>query len=108
MAGAAGMIGRFCPVSCAALELSGDWLSRLERAVHIREVTGSNPVSPTKVTSHESGASAPLSCTHRPERMPESGLVEFPLSSVSCMELLQQQDTDRRESVGRVMPSPRR
>ena len=25
----------------------GDWLSRLERAVHIREVTGSNPVSPT-------------------------------------------------------------
>ena len=26
---------------------SGDWLSRLERAVHIREVTGSNPVSPT-------------------------------------------------------------
>ena len=28
-------------------DLSGDWLSRLERAVHIREVTGSNPVSPT-------------------------------------------------------------
>ncbi len=27
--------------------LKGDWLSRLERAVHIREVTGSNPVSPT-------------------------------------------------------------
>ena len=27
--------------------LRGDWLSRLERAVHIREVTGSNPVSPT-------------------------------------------------------------
>src|SRR5918994_134893 len=25
----------------------GDWLSRLERTVHIREVTGSNPVSPT-------------------------------------------------------------
>jgi hypothetical protein len=39
---------------------------------------------------------------------PKSGLVEFPLSSVSYMELLQQQDTDRRESVGRVMPSPRR
>ena len=37
-----------------------------------------------------------------------SGLVEFPLSSVSYMELLQEQDTDRRESVGRVMPSPRR
>ncbi len=36
----------------------------------------------------------------------ESGLVEFPLSSVSCMELLQQQDTNRRESAGRVMPSP--
>jgi hypothetical protein len=33
---------------------------------------------------------------------------ESPLSSVSYMELLQQQDTDRRESVGRVMPSPRR
>ncbi len=27
----------------------GDWLSWLERAVHIREVTGSNPVSPTIV-----------------------------------------------------------
>jgi hypothetical protein len=26
---------------------SGEWLSRLERSVHIREVTGSNPVSPT-------------------------------------------------------------
>ena len=26
---------------------SGEWLSRLERTVHIREVTGSNPVSPT-------------------------------------------------------------
>lgn len=25
----------------------GDWLSWLERTVHIREVTGSNPVSPT-------------------------------------------------------------
>ena len=25
----------------------GEWLSRLERTVHIREVTGSNPVSPT-------------------------------------------------------------
>ncbi len=25
----------------------GEWLSRLERSVHIREVTGSNPVSPT-------------------------------------------------------------
>ena len=29
----------------------GDWLSRLERTVHIREVTGSNPVSPTKIAS---------------------------------------------------------
>ena len=29
----------------------GDWLSRLERAVHIREVTGSNPVSPTTPAS---------------------------------------------------------
>ena len=28
----------------------GDWLSWLERTVHIREVTGSNPVSPT--TTH--------------------------------------------------------
>lgn len=26
---------------------TGDWLSWLERTVHIREVTGSNPVSPT-------------------------------------------------------------
>jgi hypothetical protein len=26
---------------------AGDWLSWLERTVHIREVTGSNPVSPT-------------------------------------------------------------
>ena len=34
----------------------GDWLSRLERAVHIREVTGSNPVSPTTVTSTEAGS----------------------------------------------------
>lgn len=25
----------------------GDWLSWLERCVHIAEVTGSNPVSPT-------------------------------------------------------------
>src|SRR6266545_6973017 len=34
----------------AQADPSGDWLSRLERAVHIREVTGSNPVSPTIVT----------------------------------------------------------
>jgi hypothetical protein len=30
-----------------ALPVVGDWLSWLERTVHIREVTGSNPVSPT-------------------------------------------------------------
>jgi hypothetical protein len=29
---------------------AGDWLSWLERTVHIREVTGSNPVSPTTFT----------------------------------------------------------
>ena len=33
------------PVRCR--DPRGDWLSRLERTVHIREVTGSNPVSPT-------------------------------------------------------------
>ena len=32
----------------------GDWLSWLERTVHIREVTGSNPVSPT--THHDPAA----------------------------------------------------
>jgi len=99
------------------------------------------------MTSHESGASAPLSCTHRPERMPASAWnpgsdrfltiirsprhriyldfkdwvdrakaasgrpsqpehADFPLSSVSCMELLQQQDMDRRETVARdAMPA---
>ena len=40
---------------------SGDWLSRLERTVHIREVTGSNPVSPTTVTSQTAGPSGPVS-----------------------------------------------
>ena len=32
---------------CDVASFQGDWLSWLERAVHIREVTGSNPVSPT-------------------------------------------------------------
>ena len=32
---------------CGLAMSQGDWLSRLERTVHIREVTGSNPVSPT-------------------------------------------------------------
>ena len=38
-------VGRGCGYDRRAFP--GDWLSRLERAVHIREVTGSNPVSPT-------------------------------------------------------------
>jgi hypothetical protein len=36
----------------------GDWLSRLERPVHIRKVTGSNPVSPT-IRFARPGARAP-------------------------------------------------
>ena len=36
--------GRACGYDSAP---TGDWLSRLERPVHIRKVTGSNPVSPT-------------------------------------------------------------
>ena len=46
----------------------GDWLSRLERTVHIREVTGSNPVSPTIDTSQreaESRATTPLPGSRR-------------------------------------------
>ena len=41
---------------CDVASFQGDWLSWLERAVHIREVTGSNPVSPTTVTSMEAGS----------------------------------------------------
>ena len=40
------------------LFLTGDWLSWLERAVHIREVTGSNPVSPTIVNPRAKAESA--------------------------------------------------
>ena len=42
----------------------GDWLSRLERAVHIREVTGSNPVSPTTLTPGRVGSWPILDETH--------------------------------------------
>ena len=45
LAGPRAMIGRLG--RDARRRSRGDWLSRLERAVHIREVTGSNPVSPT-------------------------------------------------------------
>ena len=34
----------------------GDWLSWLERTVHIREVTGSNPVSPTTTSPQAADA----------------------------------------------------
>jgi hypothetical protein len=34
----------------------GDWLSWLERTVHIREVTGSNPVSPTIPSASGAGS----------------------------------------------------
>ena len=37
---------------CDVATYQGDWLSWLERAVHIREVTGSNPVSPTTPLSY--------------------------------------------------------
>src|SRR5436305_10678615 len=44
----------------------------LEHAVHIRGVTGSNPVSPTKISENESGASAPLSCVSIAARLSAS------------------------------------
>lgn len=34
---------------------AGEWLSRLERTVHIREVAGSNPASPTSEAPHLRG-----------------------------------------------------
>jgi hypothetical protein len=40
----------------------GDWLSRLERTVHIREVTGSNPVSPTTSPPHLTARAARRQC----------------------------------------------
>jgi|YNPNPStandDraft_1061719.scaffolds.fasta_scaffold39432_3 hypothetical protein len=38
--------------------LMGAWLSWLERTVHIREVTGSNPVAPTWQVAEQQGTSA--------------------------------------------------
>ncbi len=40
-------------LSCPA---SGDWLSWLERCLHTAEVTGSNPVSPTRCWNHNVSA----------------------------------------------------
>jgi hypothetical protein len=57
-------------------ENKGDWLSRLERTVHIREVTGSNPVSPTIVTPTETGPSGPVSVFVGSDATPSRGGVQ--------------------------------
>jgi hypothetical protein len=51
--------GRACGYDSAPW---GDWLSRLERPVHIRKVTGSNPVSPTTPFPRPDGAWAARRC----------------------------------------------
>ena len=65
------------PVRCR--DVRGDWLSRLERAVHIREVTGSNPVSHTTVTSIEAGSARTI------PRLSASSLASTPRSVVAAV-----------------------